>query len=135
LPTLRATNGVGALGAAFEAVKENKFGSGYGMSNGVDVGGEDIIWIYRDSPRLASIPPGLQEDTDFDYIDEAADPLQMKISLVFWYPMRIPFADWILFRTAMASTGIAKYEANNPLMPTSQATWDVESPPEYITRF
>lgn len=133
LPTFRATNGVEPLGEAFEAVKENKFGSGYGMSNGVDVSGEDVVWIYRDSPRLSDISG--QEDSDFDYLSEGEDPLQIKISLVFWYPMRIPFADWILFRTAMAGMGIQEFSGNNPLMPTAETEWDRGSVPEYVSRF
>lgn len=133
LPAFRATNGVAPLANAFDAVKDNKFGSGYGMSNGIDVGDEDVVWIYRDSPRLGDISG--EEDSDFDYLREGEDPLQIKISLVFWYPMRIPFADWILFRTAMAGMGIQEFAGNNPLMPTAETRWEEGSVPEYITRF
>lgn len=133
LPAVRATNGIRPLGEAFEAVKDNTFGSGYEMSNGLDVGNEDVVWIYRDSPRLSDISG--DEDSDFDYLREGEDPLQIKISLVFWYPMRIPFADWILFRTAMAGMGIQEHVGNNPLMPTAETTWERGSVPEYITRF
>lgn len=134
LPTFRRTDTAGALGDAFEAVKQNRYGAGYTLSNGSSIENEPVVWIFRESPTAGQISGA--ENDDFDFIAETADPMQLQITMVYWYPMRIPFADWVLFRMAMAEMGIDSYEANNPLMPTqNDAGWDGSSGPKaYLTQ-
>jgi hypothetical protein len=53
--------------------------------------------------------------------------MRLEIRLIYWFPLRIPFANWVISRMYMASFGIMTYTMNNPLMPTQKqgkTNWD-----------
>ena len=86
-----------------------------------------VFWLRRDRPDLAELNargPQAQlagEDVDFDDPDLAL--MRMEVTLIYWYPMRIPFASWVLSRMAQAHFGIQDYAAVSPLLPTSSRPW------------
>lgn len=122
LPTLRTTTNADELSTAFGAVKDNRFGDGYTTSvTGIE--NEEVVWIFRESPLASDIPD--MEDRAFDA--RFSEPMQLRVRLVYWYPMRIPFADWVIYRAAAASMGVAHYAAQNPLMVAGKADWRQES--------
>ena len=122
IPTFRRATNAEELGTAFGAVRNNTFGADYTLSNGTSIEDHPIVWIYRERPLMGQVPA--IEDRDFDYaFDE--EPMQLQVTMVYWFPMRIPFADWIIARTVMAQMGIENYVAMNPLMPAHDANWDV----------
>jgi len=45
------------------------------------------------------------------------------VRLVFWYPLRVPFADWVLTRIFLAHYGLQSYLNSNPLNEAQQADW------------
>ena len=47
--------------------------------------------------------------------------------MIFWAPLRIPFADWVFSRIALASFGIRSYNAQNPLLVRQTANWGAQS--------
>ena len=49
--------------------------------------------------------------------DQPGPPQRLEVRLVFWYPMRIPFANWVFSKMVLG------YSAMNPLMPTKKANW------------
>jgi hypothetical protein len=86
-----------------------------------------IIWIARDitgrsNPRFSG-PTGLphREDDDFDQSFEAQ---VLETKLIFWFPMRIPFANWVMGKTILAHYDLQAYSNQNPLMVTEKANWD-----------
>lgn len=104
------------LGMAFQQRKGNVY------TAGLD-GGHDraIVWIIRDSP----VGFFAREDSDFDEPRTSAqiDAMRLETRLVFWFPLRIPFANWVISRMMLAHWGYMTYTAQNPLMLTQRANW------------
>jgi hypothetical protein len=45
--------------------------------------------------------------------------------MIYWYPLRIPFANWVMTRMFMAQLGIEDYTAANPLILAERnANWN-----------
>jgi hypothetical protein len=83
-----------------------------------------IVWILRELPDPGTVPD--PEDSGFD---QPSDLLtlqvlrNLQIELVYWFPLRIPFANWVMTRMFLAQYGLLSYTAENPLMHTQQANW------------
>lgn len=104
------------LGMAFQRRKANAYTAGLdGRHNG------PIVWIIRDSP----VGFFASEDSDFDEPRTAAqvDAMRLETRLVFWFPLRIPFANWVISRMMLAHWGYMTYTSQNPLMLTQRANW------------
>jgi hypothetical protein len=119
LPTFARTDSAQALGDAFRAHREDKYKPNLDMGyNG------DIVWIARSRPTLADI--SLTEEEDFDdpaRYSDADDVTRLEARIVFWYPLRIPLANWVLSRMFLAHLGLQTYTGINPLMPVYRANW------------
>jgi hypothetical protein len=104
------------LGIAFQQRKNNQY------TPGLD-GPHDraIVWIIRDSP----VGFFANEDLTFDEPRTAAqiDALRLETRLVFWFPLKIPFANWVISRMMLAHWGYMTYTAQNPLLLTQRANW------------
>ena len=94
-------------------------------------GGHDgaIVWLVRESPRPGQVP---SEDVNFD--QHQGPPMRLEVRLVYWFPLRIPFADWVMSRMFLAQWGLRPYTAQNPLMVTQTAEWreEVDAPFEDV---
>jgi hypothetical protein len=124
LPTFRRTDTPGNLGKAFDAHKDNRY-RGLTYWGGKNLDANHIVWLFRERPLRASIPTqggGQGEDIDFDH-DFDQQPMQLEVQLIFWYPLRIPFADWVISRMALAHFGIESYTEANPLFLAHKAQW------------
>jgi len=76
-----------------------------------------VVWIVRDiGPRALA---GGQDD-DFDM---GLPVMRMETQVIFWFPMRIPFANWVLSKALMAHYGLQDYTDVNPLMTPQTARW------------
>ena len=87
---------------------------------------EALVWIVREQPR-----PTREDVVAFDQPLPRAgrgDPLRLEVRMVFWAPLRIPFADWVFSRIAAARLGIQAYTAQNPLFLAERADWQQEAP-------
>jgi hypothetical protein len=78
-----------------------------------------VFWILRPSPRRREVGP--QSEDDFDSPDGAG--YQLEVKLVYWYPLRIPFANWVMATMYRAYFGLGDYSKTNPLLPAQQARW------------
>ncbi len=58
-----------------------------------------------------AVGPGEQE------FDQPGPPQRLSVRMVFWYPMRIPFANWVFSKMVLG------YSAINPLMTTKKGNW------------
>jgi hypothetical protein len=119
LPSFARTDSADALGTAFRTRRDNKFvpglDSGY---NGT------IVWIARASPLLAEI--STTEEETFDdparYLSPE-DVMRLEARVIFWYPMRVPFANWVMSRMFLAQLDLRSYTAVDPLQPVKTANW------------
>jgi hypothetical protein len=107
------------LGIAFGRYKDNIYQT---SSRGSAVDGA-LVWILRDSPVAAAVP---DEDQNFDQAD--SPNRRLEIRLVYWYPLKIPFADWVISRLTLARWGLQDYTAADPLTPVKRANWTTENP-------
>jgi hypothetical protein len=85
-----------------------------------------IVWIYRESPRKGDVTP--ESENDFDDPDFSAPRngygSRLEVKMVYWYPLRIPFANWVISAMFRAYFGFESYTAQNPLMATQRAQWN-----------
>lgn len=100
--------------------------------NPMSDGGHDgqIFEVVRERPLASEIAlvPGDGEDLFFDQpvggdLNTRAEPLRLELRAVFWFRMRIPFANWVISRILQAHYGIQDYAAQNPLMISQTAKW------------
>jgi hypothetical protein len=119
LPSFARTDSPAALGASFRAHREGQYQPQLDMGfNG------SIVWVTRESPRLTDI--SATEEEDFDdpaRYPSVQDVMRLEARIVFWYPLRIPFADWVLTRMFLAHLGLRDYSAADPLQPVHKAAW------------
>jgi hypothetical protein len=78
-----------------------------------------VVWLFRPSPRVGQVR--LSSEDDFD--DPDTEGYRLELKLVYWYPLRIPFANWVMATMYRAYFGLGDYTKQNPLMPTQQARW------------
>ncbi|WNG32793.1 pilus assembly protein [Archangium violaceum] len=87
-----------------------------------------IFWLVRESPRGAALAFDGQEDPEFDLPKgDGSEAMRLEVRLIYWYRLRIPFADWVISRMTLAHMGLKNYDAVNPLMPADvKAGWKQE---------
>lgn len=78
-----------------------------------------VVWIFRPSPRVNEVK--VVSEDDFDDPDTQGYRLELRV--VYWYPLRIPFANWVMATMYRAYFGMGDYTKTNPLIPTQQARW------------
>lgn len=124
LPTFHSYLGTGLsgspaqkLGQAFELRKGNAYKPAWD-----DNQSGSIVWIIRESPLQGTVP---DEDKNFDDPRTAGDldTWRLETRLVFWFPLKIPFANWVISRMMLSYWGYMDYTAQNPLMVTQKANW------------
>lgn len=134
LPTFARTDNATRLTNAFSAHKSNNYTAAMdGQLTG------NIVWLLRPRPTAGSIPG--QDDESWDDPDQKQIQ-RLEVRMVFWYPMRIPFANWLIAHMVLAAWGIQPFLAVNPLMPAQKANWNgTETAPisgtilsEFVTR-
>jgi hypothetical protein len=85
-----------------------------------------IVWIYRESPKKGDLSS--ETENDFDDPDRdltrGAWGYRLEVRMIYWFPLRIPFANWVMSRMFLAHFQLQRYTAANPLMPTQKrAAW------------
>jgi hypothetical protein len=116
LPTFAKVTSAKDFADAFGKYKDNEFGSL--TVHDQPLGNTPILWILRDSPEVTDIPG--PEDHRFDSGDK---PMRLHANIVFWYPLRIPFVDWVMSRMFLAHLQLLPYTGANPLILTDQKDW------------
>jgi hypothetical protein len=119
LPSFARTDSPAALGAAFRAHRDDQY------NPQLDMGfSGSIVWVARERPLSGEISATEEEDFDDPARYQAVqDVTRLEARIVFWYPLRIPFADWVLSRMFLAQMGLRDYTAANPLQPVRTASW------------
>lgn len=131
LPTFDSFMGHGSgtpaqkLAAAFAARRDGFYNPGWdGGQN------EPVVWILRESPNALWVRgQGGGQQKDFDNPlrpGPGAGLVRLEIRMVYWMPLKIPFADWVMSRMFLAQYGFQDYDHANPLMETQTAHWTQE---------
>lgn len=125
LPSFRTFLGTTTVGAGPADKLANAFGEYKGNSHHFIAskdGGHDgsIVWIMRELGGNKRTVPGPQ-DKSFDDPDHL---MRLETRMVYWFPMRIPFANWVIARMFLARIGLENYNAANPtLLAEKDANW------------
>lgn len=82
-----------------------------------------VVWLFRPSPAMRTVTRNSEDD--FDDPDEPGYTLEVRA--VYWYPLRIPFANWVMATLYRSWFGFGDYKHVNPLIPTSKANWTRKS--------
>lgn len=132
------------LANAFRARTAGKpFGNAYdtqldrlawGTATGTVALNRPIVWVFRPSPLVGDVNAQSEEDFDDpDPVVRGNPPAQqfgyrLEVRLVYWMPMRIPFANWVMATMLRAYFGLGDYTGFvNPTLPVSQARWRAEA--------
>jgi len=96
--------------------------------DGSNAGGT-IFWLVREQPLTNRVPS--PEDVDFDAPQNNGGGMRLEVRLIYWFPLKIPFADWVMSRMFLAHFGLQDYNFTNPLNPAEKyAGWtSVNGPP------
>jgi len=114
LPTFTATTTATQLADAFDARRDGRFNPAKDQGRS-----EPIVWLERRSPTVR----GKDEEELFDLA--ANSPPTLSVRMVFWYPLKIPFADWVWSKLMLGYFGLRTTSAVNPLAPTqTAASWN-----------
>ena len=71
----------------------------------------EVLWLRQSAPR----PFSGADQPDFDDPDAGLD--RVTVDLVFWYPMRIPFANLVMAKLFLATFGLAP-AGRDPFLPS-----------------
>jgi hypothetical protein len=124
LPSITRTDSPLALANAFFVRRNNRYADGNPRHTG------QIVELYRESPRVTQILAPDPEDNRFDQPPELE---RLEVRMLFWYRLKIPFADWVMSRMFLAEYGLRTYTATNPLIMTQKASWSAGAPPPVMT--
>jgi hypothetical protein len=88
-----------------------------------------IFWLVREQPLATAVPS--PEDADFDKPVPDGGGKRLEVRLIYWFPLKIPFADWVMSRMFLAHFGLRDFGNANPLMLAQRrAGWTAgRSPP------
>ncbi len=113
-------------GARYAAAVSSHLGNRYlGASDGNRTG--PIVWIDRVRPPAGRLAPDDEEEL-WNLPEPQGPDRALELRMVFWAPLKIPFANWVFARLALASWGLDELHGVDPLMPTQRdANWVRES--------
>lgn len=120
LPTLTRTDSPAALAEAFRLRQNNRFQPAFDSGHT-----GSIVWLLREQPLANSIRADEEDVFDDPDVRGSYDTLQrLEARLVYWYPLRIPFANWVMVRMFMAHLGLRDFVGENPTLPVqTNAVW------------
>jgi hypothetical protein len=124
LPAITRVDSPLAYANAFFLRRNNRYDDGTPPHRG------QIVELYRESPKLASLLASDPEDNRFD---QPGENERLEVRMLFWYRLRIPFADSVISRMVMASWGLRDYTAVDPLMPAHTANWTGSGGPALLS--
>lgn len=121
LPSITRTDDPQHLVKAFLARRFNRYVPGNGNNLDGSLFGP-IVWIEKRLDR--DVGNNHQETFDDRSRNQPGARAEIMVDMVFWFPLRIPFADWVMARMFLAFFGGMPYTEFNPLMPAQkQAMW------------
>jgi hypothetical protein len=90
--------------------------------------GGPIFWLVREQPLASSVPA--PEDVNFDAPVNNGGGMRLEVRFIYWFPLKIPFADWVMSRMFLAHFALQDYNFTNPLNPAEKyAGWTAANGP------
>jgi hypothetical protein len=117
LPAITRTDDSASLVAEFTLREKNMY---MVQNNGIPYVGQ-IVEIYREKPQPSDVPD--PEDPDFDSPDVDQSKMRLEVRMLYWYWMKIPFANAVMSAMYRAQFGVSAFLGANPLEPVQQAAW------------
>lgn len=114
--------------------------------SGLDAGHDrTIVWIDRVRPTTGEVTAASEHDFD-DFSTPRANGefgYRLEVQLVYWFPMKIPFANWVMATMFRAYFGLGNHVGPvDPLINTQKADWtattsrlDANIASEFNTRY
>jgi hypothetical protein len=99
-----------ALSQSFYRHRENRYDDQVSAGGAPVTYSGSIVWLRRDFTGMN----GGAEEADFDLPGTLQ---RIEVELTYFYPLKIPFANWVL------SAAFLGYSATNPYSPTATAEW------------
>ncbi len=97
-----------------------------GLDSGHD---RTIVWIDRVRPRTSEVTARSEHDFD-DFSQPRANGefgYRLEVQLVYWFPMKIPFANWVMATMFKAYFGLGtRVGPVDPLINSQQSSWTDE---------
>lgn len=97
------------LAAAYAKRKTNRYADSISGGGAAVTFTGAVVWIDRNFVGAG--------------FDQPQELMRLESRLVFWFPMRIPFANWVMSRIFLAHLSLQPYVAENPLLMTQRADW------------
>jgi hypothetical protein len=118
LPTFAsfAKPGVDPTDTLADAFRRHGITNGYRYDDAYSKGGApqrflgEIVWLRR----VFSKPVSLTGELNFD---QPGPPQRLQVQVVFWFPLKIPFANWVISKLMLGYVGLS------PLMSGRQTSW------------
>lgn len=128
LPAIERADGPQAVADAFDRHSNNRYANRRLDHPELGEYQGPIIELWRDVWHqpvggLLIAPSALPdpEDRNFDQPDRL---MRLETRMIFWYRLKIPFADWVMGRAFLAQYRLLAYDDVNPLSPVeSRAGW------------
>jgi hypothetical protein len=122
MPTITPTDSPAKLVQAFTDRKDNKYDATKDLERRAGIGGFDgqIVEIYRVRPTPGAIGGPFDDDYQFD---QPGINRRLDVRMLYWYHLKIPFADWVIGKIMLANFGVQDYTAINPYLVTQTAKW------------
>jgi hypothetical protein len=124
LPSIVKADSPLTLANAFFLRRNNQYRDGAPPHTG------QIVEIYRESPNPAQI---LAPDAEDNRFDQPPQLEHLSVRMIYWYRLKIPFADWVMSRMFLAHYNLQAYAAVNPLMSTQTAHWPDDATNSFAT--
>ncbi|WP_224241103.1 TadE family protein [Hyalangium gracile] len=129
LPSFRSFLGKGTSGGGPAEKLANAFGeykrNGYRFLPSQDAGHNgSIVWILRELVDEHSVPAPVPspQDRAFDSPDHL---MRLETRMIYWFPLKVPFANWVISRMFLARLGLEEYHKANPLLLAEKdANWE-----------
>lgn len=123
LPAIERTNDPTAVVEAFKKHANNRYQNlrkEIGASAASAHVGQIVeLWrdVYFDQTREIFLSTDSLPDPEDEKFDQPNHLMRLETRMIFWYRMKIPFADWVLGRMFLAHYRLTEYDFANPLSP------------------
>jgi hypothetical protein len=84
---------------------------------------EAILWMDRVHPNAGEIPRNGEDEEIFDLV-AAPVPVTahtLEVKLIFWFPLRVPFVNWVFSKMVLTQWSLDTLSGSNPLQPVQAA--------------
>lgn len=120
-PSISGTPGE-RLATAFRQFRDNDYGQYKDWS-----ASEAVLWVIRESPRFPRDDLKKAREHFDNPLDAGDQPVRLELRIIFWAPLAVPFADWVITKAMLARWGLEPYVKQNPLLVTETAVWTAET--------